>query len=175
MIKQTEADVQAALHKYMQLQYPGVLAFCNYYTAVDRGHISERKRGAMAAAANRQGFLKGQPDYYVEAARGAFHGLRMELKCIDTDPFRIMPQKGCIALENDTIDGERLRLQASVLDDYRRAGYFACFAAGFDQAKAVVDWYMKGGASPGLEMFSAYRFAYGWKPHCVIAVLKWGR
>lgn len=77
---------------------------------------------------------RAMPDLMVYEPCRIYHGLFIELK---SDGTRIVLKDG--TLTKDT----HIREQAKVLKALNKRGYFATFAVGWEQSRAVIDWYMK--------------------------------
>jgi hypothetical protein len=78
---------------------------------------------------------RGYPDLFIAEPVGVYHGLFLELKRDGTP----------IYLKNgDLTANPHVREQAAMLAELRARGYWADFAVGSDQAKELIDTYMKG-------------------------------
>ena len=71
----------------------------------------------------RQGMKPGVPDICLPVARGKYHGLYIELKAKGGRPTP-----------------EQRQWQRDLLEE----GYCAAICYGFDEARELIDWYMKG-------------------------------
>jgi len=86
-------------------------------------HDSNGKRVSIQGARlKREGLKRGIPDICLPVPRGNWHGLYIELK--RSNGGRLTPEQlDCIIFLNGQ-------------------GYFACICNGFENAKAVIEWYI---------------------------------
>lgn len=91
-------------------------------------HIPNERKASFAvmAALSRQGLKKGFPDNFIAVARGAWHGLFIELK----------RAKKCLSV--------RSKEQREWIKRLNAAGYKAMFCYGAEEAKKAVEEYLKG-------------------------------
>lgn len=148
----TEHEVQKAVFNYLRAQYPHVIAFGNAWDGV------QIRSQRIAKRAKEAGLVRGIPDVFIEAPRGQYHGCRIELKAKGKGPFHFMPQKKCLRIENNSDEGDHLREQAIKIHQLNKAGYFACFAEGFDQAKIAIDWYLSGALPSDKILHQSFKF-----------------
>jgi hypothetical protein len=127
MCMNREENLQAAVCKYLALAYPQVI-FNSDMSGV-------RLHRGLQAKMKRLRSSRAMPDLMVLEPRGEVHGLLIELKAEGT---RIRLRNG------ELTKSAHIREQYGMLKSLRARGYFATFAVGFDEAKAVIDWYMKG-------------------------------
>jgi hypothetical protein len=124
-----EALLQEQVCNYIKLQYPNVLF------RSDLGGI--RLTMGQAAKVKRQQAGRAWPDLFIARPRGDlnrfFSGLFIELKKEGT---RLKKRNGQYA-------SPHLQEQADVLIELNACGYKASFAVGFDQAKRLIDDYLK--------------------------------
>ena len=78
---------------------------------------------------------RGYPDLFIAEPRGEYHGAYIELKKAGT---RIFKKDGTLVAD------EHIREQFDVLEQLRKRGYMAEFACGFDEAKKIIDKYLRG-------------------------------
>ncbi len=141
----TEVELQIQVADYLRLQYPDVLFKPDFGSGV-------RLTPQQAARQKRQsGGLRGWPDLFIaESAyvraplfrdkpdlvncRKLHHGLFIELKKEGT---RLTKLNGEWATPH-------IAEQAEMLEKLISKGYYADFACGFDEAKAVLDRYLQG-------------------------------
>jgi hypothetical protein len=112
---QEEFREQALLAQYISLQYPDLL-----YTASAGGM---RTSIGTAKKMKRMGYKKGTPDMLIFEPKGNWHGLLIEMK----------REKGGALSES----------QKAFLDKAKGKHYYTAVCAGFDEAKKVIDNYMK--------------------------------
>lgn len=116
---QSEHDEQAALFEWaglMQGKYPEL----SLLAAIPNGGKRDAKTGAMLKA---EGVKKGFPDIILPVARGAYHGLLIELKAGRNKPTEY---------------------QAWWLVQLREQGYSAGVCYGFEEARDVILDYLRG-------------------------------
>ena len=77
---------------------------------------------------------RGYPDLFIAEPRGKYHGAYIELKKAGT---RIFKKNGTLVAD------EHIREQFDTLEQLRRKGYVAEFACGFDEAKRIIDEYLR--------------------------------
>jgi hypothetical protein len=135
---------EKTLHKsvcdYLRLQYPGVLFNSDLAGATK---LTIGQATAMKALRSNRGF----PDLVIYEPRGftnyinsdklfemtIFHGLFLELKVEGT---RIFNSKGFPATSH-------IQEQLELITKLQIRGYKASFAVGFDEAKSIIDEYLK--------------------------------
>lgn len=128
----TELELQAQVADYLRLQYPGVLFHSDYGSGIrlTPGQAVKQKR--------LQGGRRAWPDMFLAFVRTIgdryYHGLFLELK---RPGVKIYKKNG------DLVANEHIREQAAVLDELRERGYAAEFACGFDEAKKIIDEYLR--------------------------------
>jgi hypothetical protein len=129
-----ERDLVSQIAAYMQLQYP---------KAIYRFDLAADLKLTIGQAVRNKRIhpYRGYPDCFIARAvhnhdeQKLFNGLFLELK---KEGITIYKKDG--TFRND----EHLLEQAQFLEKLRKEGYIAEFVIGFDQAKGVIDWYMKG-------------------------------
>ena len=143
----TELELQAQVADYIRLQYPSVIFHSDFGSGIKltMGQAIKQKR--------LNGGRRSWPDMFiaegsvVDDEKGQFYkdsyyplkhvylGLFIELKREGT---RIFKKDGKLVAD------EHIREQFDMLHDLRARGYAAEFACGFDEAKKLIDDYMKG-------------------------------
>lgn len=121
-----EQKLQNAVCDYIRAQYPNVL-----FMVSASGFNTDNRKGAQLA--RMQNPTKGWPDLFIADARRSCAGLFIELK----------PEKTRLSKMNGDWASEHIETQASVHTRLMVKGYEACFAVGFDQAKQIIDEYLK--------------------------------
>ena len=129
----TEAVLQQQVADYLRLQYPNVLFHSDFGSGIKltMGQAVKQKR--------QNGGRRAWPDMFIaepslsEKGEGSY-GLFIELKKEGT---RIKKKNG------DWVN-KHIDEQAEVLERLEFRGYRAVFAVGFDEAKEVIDEYLKG-------------------------------
>lgn len=132
----TESELHIMVADYLRLQYPDILFKSDYGAGIKltahQASIQKRQNGGT----------KGWPDIFIAKPKLSknpkydqlFTGLFIELK---KDGTRLKKKNGEWA-------NEHLTHQAKILGKLREAGYKAEFACGFDEAKEIIDNYLKG-------------------------------
>ena len=134
----SEADLQVQVADYLRLQYPSVMFHSDYGSGIKltMGQAIKQKR--------QNGGRRAWPDMFIAEPREIAdphadllrpkHGLFIELKKAGT---KIFTKKGTL------VSNEHIREQFDMLEQLRRKGYVAKFACGFDEAKRIIDEYLR--------------------------------
>jgi len=121
-----EEKIQMAVSKYLKKEYPDVVFVCDfaagYRVPIWIGSIIKLMRSSS-----------GLPDVIILEPNKSYHGLCIELKREDKNPFK---KDG--GLKSD----EHLEKQYEVLCKLESKGYLARFAVGIEEAKSVIKEYM---------------------------------
>jgi hypothetical protein len=72
------------------------------------------------------------PDLLIFEPRGIYNGLFLELKA--TNIYK---------KDGNLFTNEHLANQSETIQELNNKGYYSRFVVGFDEAKEVIDWYMK--------------------------------
>ena len=136
----TELELQAQVADYIRLQYPSVIFHSDFGSGIKltMGQAIKQKR--------LNGGRRSWPDMFIaetiiskivhnDGSYDAYSGLFVELKREGT---RIFKKDGKLVAD------EHIREQFDMLHDLRARGYAAEFACGFDEAKKLIDDYMRG-------------------------------
>lgn len=110
---------------YLRLQYPKVM----YHFDLTGVNLSRAQAGMTKAIQCSSGY----PDLFIAEPRKGSHGLYLELKAEGTRLFK----------RNLDFATVRLAQQSRVLYDLRQRGYDAWFAVGFEEAKRLIDEYLR--------------------------------
>lgn len=118
---------------YLQMQYPDVL----YRFDLNGLNLSKTQAGMNKAIQKRKGF----PDLEIFAGSGnkqqgfkhVWNGLLIELKVEGTKLYKA---------DGRTYATPHLMEQAACHLQLVKAGYYACFACGFDEVKDIIDKYL---------------------------------
>ena len=121
-----EESTHLAICNYIRLQYPDVIFMS------DGSGLKLPMGLAIKYSKLKSG--KGIPDLFIAHPVGEYHGLFIEIKRLGKKVF-----KSDGYLRKD----EHLQQQKDILDRLCDIGYFARFAIGFDEAKEIIDNYMK--------------------------------
>lgn len=124
----TEEREQKQLIDYIRLQYPKAVAWS------DLNGI--RLPIGLATRVKSLKTHRGVPDIFLPEPRHSYFGLFLEMKKTGEK----------LKKKNGDWKSDHIAEQAQMIDMLRSRGYAAGFAAGFDQAKHIVDAYL--GTSP---------------------------
>jgi hypothetical protein len=124
----TELELQAQVADYIRLQYPDVIFHSDFGSGIKltMGQAIKQKR--------LNGGRRAWPDMFIAEPKGKYSGLFIELK---KEGVRIFKKDGTL------VSDEHIREQYDMLEQLRRRGYAANFSCGFDEAKALIDRYMR--------------------------------
>lgn len=135
----TEQELQAQVADYLRLRYPSVLFHSDFGSGIKltMGQAIKQKR--------LNGGRRSWPDMFIAEPKAKtvdrstntqrfYSGLFIELKKPGT---RILTRKGTL------VSNEHIREQFDMLESLRQAGYKAEFAIGFDEAKNIIDEYLR--------------------------------
>jgi hypothetical protein len=127
-----EYQLYKQLAIYLKYQYPGVL----YHYDPTGLNLSKAQSGMLKGI---QAF-KGYPDLQILEKRGNYGSLFIELKPDGTELFkkRLMDKNGYPMWAS-----EHIREQHEMLTNLTEKGFKAEFAIGFDEAKELIDNYLK--------------------------------
>ena len=121
-----EEQLSKSVSRYLKLQYPDVVFTC------DSSGI--RLTIGQATALKAQRSTHKIPDMIILKPNAEYHGLILELKSDDSSPF----------LKDGSLSkGKHIQDQNQTLTELLSIGYYAVFAVGFDNAKKIIDDYMK--------------------------------
>lgn len=133
----TELELQMQVADYLRLQYPGILFHSDFGSGIKltMGQAIKQKR--------LQGGRRSWPDMFIaepmpRCVDGSWsyewHGLFVELKKAGT---RIFKKDGTLVSDAHICE------QFDMLEQLRQRGYMAEFACGFDEAKKIIDEYLR--------------------------------
>ena len=121
-----EEQLSKSVSRYLKLQYPDVVFTC------DASGV--RLSIGQATALKAQRSTHKIPDMIILKPNAEYHGLILELKSDDSSPF----------LKDGSLSkGKHIQDQNQTLTELLSIGYYAVFAVGFDNAKKIIDDYMK--------------------------------
>ena len=109
----SEERLQAAVIKYIQLQYPSI-RYCASLGGIYTGI-------RQAVKAKKTGYSRGFPDLQITEARGGWFGLFIEIK---------------------TDKGRATRVQKEWVKDLNERGYYAAICKGLDEIIDCIDKYL---------------------------------
>lgn len=129
----SEKSLHRAVCDYLRYQYPNVI-FSTDLSGATKLTVGQ----AVALKSLRSG--RGFPDLQIMESRNGYHGLFLELKKDGTNLFkkRVMDAAGYPLWASD-----HLREQHEMLEKLCAKGFRAEFAVGFDEAKQIIDNYLK--------------------------------
>lgn len=129
----TEKSLHRAVCDYLRYQYPDVI-FSTDLSGATKLSIGQ----AVALKSLRSG--RAFPDLQIMEPRNGYHSLFIELKKEGTELFkkRIMDKNGYPLWASD-----HLREQHEMLEKLTKKGFKAEFAIGWDEAKKIIDNYLK--------------------------------
>jgi hypothetical protein len=122
----SEKTLHRAVCDYLRMQYPDVM-----FNSDMSGAMKLTIGQAVQIKALRSN--RGYPDIMIFEARDIWHGLLIELKTEGTK----------LTKRNDDPATPHIREQAECINALIDRKYAAFFAVGFDQAKEIIDNYLK--------------------------------
>lgn len=125
MKKNLEYHLQKQVCNYLNLQYPDVL-----YYSTGIGLQLTMLQGVRNKAIQKDGFAC--PDLLILESKHDYKGLFIELKVV-------VPYKKDGFLKA----GEHLKRQNKSIQELNKKGYYSQFCTGFDEAKKIIDRYLK--------------------------------
>lgn len=131
----TELELQAQVADYIRLQYPSVIFHSDFGSGIKltMGQAIKQKR-LNGGRRSWPDMILAEPKFDMSRNRD-YHALFIELKREGTRIFR---------RDGKLVADEHIREQYDMLNDLRARGYAAEFACGFEEAKKLIDDYMKG-------------------------------
>lgn len=121
-----EENLQIAVCNYLRLQYPSVIFTCDLASGM-------RLTIGQAVKAKKMRSSRGYPDLFIAQPTQGKCGLFIELKKSGT---KLMNRKGEQATPH-------ILEQETMLVNLSQLGYVAMFAIGFNEAKKIIDAYLK--------------------------------
>lgn len=122
-MKQSEQSIHAQVCAYLKAQYPHVI-FTSEASGLRLTIGQAKKMKALRSSS-------GLPDLWIMEPQGMYHGLFIELKA-----------EG-ILKKNGQYKSDHIQEQAIILEKLRLKGYAARLVVGFEEAKRIIDTYMK--------------------------------
>ena len=126
MNTQAESTIHKQVCKYLSMKYPKILF------QTDLSGIKLSIGAAKKLKILRSG--RAWPDLFLAEPRNGSHGLYIELKA---DNVTIIKKDG------EMVADKHLQEQFKMLCELTKKGYAAHFACGFDQARHIIDNYLK--------------------------------
>lgn len=125
MRNNAEYQLCKAVATYLRLQYPKVL----FHFDLAGLNLSRAQAGMMKAIQGGRGW----PDLFIAYAKGGYHGLFIELKA---DGVKLLKKDGDYTTPH-------IEEQDLCISDLQYKRYYADFAIGFDDAKSIIDKYIR--------------------------------
>ena len=133
----TELELQAQVADYIRLKYPSVIFHSDFGSGIKltMGQAIRQKR--------LNGGRRSWPDMFIAEPQSSpdsalpkihFCGLFIELKKAGTRIYR---------KDGRLVSDAHIREQFDMLEQLRQRGYMAAFACGFDEAKEIIDRYLR--------------------------------
>ena len=122
----TESSLHRAVCDYIRYQYPRVL-FNSDLSGI-------RLTMGQAVQVKRLRSSRAFPDLVIYEPRGRYHGLMLELKLEGT---RLLKRDG------ESWATPHIQEQARMIEQLEGRGYSAAFACGFEEAKDIIDAYLR--------------------------------
>ena len=120
-----ENDLHLAICNYIKLQYKGII-----FTSENSGLRVFWKQAKMLKKTRS---CAGLPDIWILEPRKGYHGLLLEIKREGTKIYK---------KDGDMRKDAHLKEQEEILHQLKQKGYMAEFVVGFDNAKAILDFYL---------------------------------
>ena len=120
-----EKNLHIAVCDYLRMQYPKAI-----FTSDMSGL---RVNMGLAIQMKRQRSSNAIPDLLILEPRGGYSALLLELKRKDERVW---------LKDNSLTSNPNISEQAAMLEELNKRGYYATFACGFDEAKAIIDNYL---------------------------------
>ena len=125
-MEQKEADIHIAICTYIKTQYPNVI-----FTSESSGI---RVSMYQAKILKKMRSCAGLPDIMIFEPRKSYYGLFLEVK---RENFAVYKKDGGL------VSNTHIAEQEEILHRLKQRGYFAEFVRGFDDAKAIIDYYLR--------------------------------
>lgn len=122
-----EAELRRMLARWLQYQYPNVIYRFDLAADLKLTMGQARKHKELHPK-------RGYPDLFIAEPRGKYCGMYVELKAEGKSPYKRNGE-----LKSD----EHLKEQEVMLNKLNSRGYFAKFATGFNEAKGLIESYLK--------------------------------
>lgn len=134
----SETNLQIQVADYLRLQYPNVLFHSDYGSGI------KLTIGQAVIQKRLNGGKRSWPDMFIAKSGMEIWGLAND-RCLVYGLFLELKKEGTRLKKKDgSWASEHIAEQAETLAKLRQAGYKAEFAVGFEQAKQIIDEYLKG-------------------------------
>ena len=122
-----EAELRRMLARWLQYQYPNVIYRFDLAADLKLTMGQARKHKELHPK-------RGYPDLFIAEPRGKYCGMYVELKADGNSPYK---------RNGELKKSEHLTEQEVMLNKLNSRGYFAKFATGFNEAKGLIESYLK--------------------------------
>lgn len=122
-----EAELRRMLARWLQYQFPNVIYRFDLAADLKLTMGQARKHKELHPK-------RGYPDLFIAEPRGKYCGMYVELKAEGKSPYK---------RNGELKKSEHLKEQEVMLDKLNSRGYFAKFATGFNEAKGLIESYLK--------------------------------
>lgn len=122
-----EAELRRMLARWLQYQYPNVIYRFDLAADLKLTMGQARKHKELHPK-------RGYPDLFIAEPRGKYCGMYIELKADGNSPYK---------RNGELKKSEHLIEQEVMLNELNSRGYFAKFATGFNEAKGLIESYLK--------------------------------
>lgn len=122
-----EVNIHNQVCKYLKAQYPHIMFISDFAAGI------KMSKGMATRQANQKS-NHSFPDLMILEPRNGYHGLLIELK---RDRDSLYNKNGLIK------SSQHLDSQAECILLLNKNGYYSRFACGFDEAKQIIDWYLR--------------------------------
>ena len=122
-----ESDIHTQVCKYIKAQYPKIIFLSDFGAGIKMTDGMARRQVAQKSN-------HSFPDLMIFEPRNGFHGLFIELK---RDIDSLYNKNGLFK------KSEHIENQINCLMELCELNYYAVFACGFDEAKKIIDNYLK--------------------------------
>lgn len=125
--KRKEESLHLSVVRYLKLQYPGIIFRTDFAAGIKMTIAQALKHKIMQQS-------RAYPDIFIAEPRNGYHGMFIELK---KDFSEVYKKDGSLR------DIPHIKEQQEMLWRLQGRGFVACFACGFDEAKKLIDEYLK--------------------------------
>lgn len=135
-----EEQTQIQVCNYIRTQYPRVTFRSDYASGLKLTRNQAVKHSKLQSGRSWPDLFIYQPMEHTDKNGDPimYYGCAIELKADGvTLMLKTGPRKGKLT------SNPHIQEQAYMLQELLRLGYYANFAVGFDQAKKLIDWYLK--------------------------------
>lgn len=122
-----EAELRRMLARWLQYQYPNMIYRFDLAADLKLTMGQARKHKELHPK-------RGYPDLFIAEPRGKYCGMYVELKADGNSPYK---------RNGELKSSEHLKEQEVMLNKLNSRGYFAKFATGFNEAKGLIESYLK--------------------------------